>query len=64
MSVESWFKLYVQKISYRDVSRYFAKNYPINDKNKEALSKLQKETYELRKCAKYEELEDGLSEIF
>lgn len=68
-AIESWFKLYVQNMSYRDVSRYFAKNYPtkdntIDDKGKETLSKLQKETYELRKCAKWEELESGLSEVF
>ena len=68
-AIESWFKLYMQKMNFRDVSRYFAKNYPIKDnpakdKEKETLSKLQKETYELRKCAKWEELENGLSEVF
>jgi hypothetical protein len=68
-AVESWFKLYMQKMNFRDVSRYFAKNYSINDnsikdKGKENLSRLQKEAYELRKCAKWEELESGLSEVF
>ena len=68
-AIESWFKLYMQKMNFRDVSRYFAKNYPIKDnpikdKEKETLSRLQKETYELRKCAKWEELESGLSEVF
>jgi len=68
-AIESWFKLYMQKMNFRDVSRYFAKNYTIKDnpskeKEKETLSKLQKETYELRKCAKWEELENGLSEVF
>ena len=68
-AIESWFKLYLQKMNYRDVSRYFAKNYPIKDnvikdRETETLSKLQKETYELRKCAKWEELESGLSEVF
>jgi uncharacterized protein len=68
-AIESWFKLYMQKMNFRDVSRYFAKNYPIKDNpikdnEKETLSRLQKETFELRKCAKWEELESGLSEVF
>jgi hypothetical protein len=68
-AIESWFKLYMQRMNFRDVSRYYAKNYPIRDnpiedKGKETLSKLQKETYELRKCAKWEELDSGLSDVF
>lgn len=64
MAIESWFKLYIQKMSYRDVSRNLAKNYPNKIKAIGALSQSQKETDDLRKCAKWEELESGLSEIF
>ncbi|MFB3764944.1 MAG: radical SAM protein [Methanotrichaceae archaeon] len=64
IAIESWFRLYIQKMSYRDVSRYMAKHYPNKIKANGALSTSQKETGDLRKCTKWEELESGLSEVF
>jgi len=62
VAIESWRKLYVEKMSAKDVFRLFYQNYPAG--GKDAIAKLQKETDELKKIAAWEELESGLPEVY
>jgi pyruvate formate-lyase activating enzyme-like uncharacterized protein len=62
VAIESWRKLYMEKINAKDVFRSFYENYPAA--GKDAVAKLQKEGYELKKIAAWEELESGLPDVF
>jgi len=62
LAVESWRKLYKEKKTARDVFMFFIKNYPAEGNN--AIYKLQKEARELKNLATWEELENGLPELY
>ena len=62
VGIESWRKLYIEKMSPKEVFKFFYQNYPAG--GKDALIKLQKEADELKKLAEWEELETGLPEVF
>jgi hypothetical protein len=62
VAIESWRKLYVEKMSAKDVFRFFYQNYPAREKD--VIAKLQKETHELKKLATWEELQSGLPEVY
>lgn len=62
VGIESWRKLYREKANSNDVLRFFFQNYPAVKKG--TISRLQTEIAELKKIAKWEELEGGLPAIF
>ena len=62
VGIESWRKLYKEKMNPKDVLKLFLQNYPAS--GKDTVSKLQKEMGELKNIANWEELESDLPEIF
>lgn len=62
VGIESWRKLYKEKMNPQDVLRFFSRNYPMGEKD--TASKLQKEMRELKDIANWEELESELPEVF
>jgi uncharacterized protein len=62
VGIESWRKLYKEKMNPKDVLKFFSQNYPAGGKN--TVSKLQKEMGELKDIANWEELESDLPEVF
>jgi pyruvate formate-lyase activating enzyme-like uncharacterized protein len=62
VGIESWRKLYMEKMNIKDVLRFFSRNYPAG--GKDTASKLQKEMRELKEIANWEELESDLPEVF
>lgn len=62
VAVETWRKLYIEKISTKDAFKFFYQNYP--PRGKDILARLQKEAHELKKLAEWEELESGLPEVY
>jgi uncharacterized protein len=61
-TIKSWHQLYVEKMSPKEAFRLFFQNYPLG--GKDAIVNLQKEAQELKKIAFWEELEEGLPEVF
>jgi len=62
MAIESWRKLYLEKIEPQEVFTSLFQNYLIE--GKDDIARLQKEIRELKKLADWEELSGGLAEIF
>jgi pyruvate formate-lyase activating enzyme-like uncharacterized protein len=62
VGIESWRKLYKDKMNSKDVLKYFSENYPTG--GRETVSRLQKEMGELKHIANWEELESDLPETF
>jgi hypothetical protein len=62
VGIESWRRLYVERMSSRDVLRYFYQNYPAI--GKDGIPRMHKEAEELKKIAFWEEIESGLPEVF
>ena len=62
MAIETWRKLYVEKMSAKDAFRFFYQNYPAQ--GKDDIVRLQKEADELKKLAAWEELESGLPQVY
>ncbi|MGA8572974.1 MAG: radical SAM protein [Desulfobaccales bacterium] len=61
-AVESWRKLYLEKMNPKEVFRSFYRDYPAS--SKEDLARLQKEADNLKKLVTWEELASGLPEIY
>jgi pyruvate formate-lyase activating enzyme-like uncharacterized protein len=62
VGIESWRKLYKEKMNLKDVLKFFSQNYPAG--REDTVSKLQKEMGKLKHIADWEELESDLPEIF
>jgi uncharacterized protein len=62
VGIESWRRLYVERVSSREVLRYFYRNYPAV--GKEGILRMHKEAEELKRIASWEEIESGLPEVF
>jgi len=62
VGIESWRKLYIEKMNTKDVFRFFFQNYPAH--GKDSISKMREEAEELKKIAFWEQVESGLPEVF
>ena len=62
VGVESWRRLYVERMSSSDVLRYFYRNYPAI--GKDGILRMHKEAEQLKSIAIWEEIESGLPEVF
>lgn len=62
VGIESWRRLYVEKMISRDVLKYFYQNYPAI--GKDGVTRMNKEADELKGIASWEEIESGLPEVF
>ncbi len=58
---ECWHKLYIQKENADDVFHFFYHHYP---KVEDRTARLQKEVIELKELAQYEELGEGMPEVY
>jgi hypothetical protein len=61
-AIESWRKLYLEKMNPKEVFRAFYQDYPVG--RKDDVAKMQKEADNLTKLAEWEELASGLPEIY
>ena len=62
MGIESWRKIYKERMNRKDVLKSFFQNHAAGGRDN--ASRLQKEMGEFRNIAKWEELESDLPEIF
>jgi hypothetical protein len=65
IAIDSWHKLYVQKMPQKEVFAFFLQNYPKQSKDfMDFMIEIQKVTNELRKIKEFEEIGYGLAEIY
>ena len=58
---ECWHKFYIQKKNADDVSHFFYHHYP---KVEDRAARLKKEVVELKELVQYEELGEGMPEVY
>jgi uncharacterized protein len=62
IAIDTWRKLYIEKMTAEDAFRFFFHNYPFT--GKDSIAKLQRETQELKDVSEWEDLESGMVEVY